>query len=193
MGALTWLIPAEAGIAIILWIGTIIAAQAFEVTDKKYYPAVIIGLFPALAAWTMLVVKTALGAGGAPLNASVVSAAHAAGAYLGGGFALEQGFLYSAMIWSAVVVCIVDRAWSKAATWCGVGALLALSGLMHSYALTGRDTVIDLPLLAMLSGEWREGRSIFPAGGAALGYALAGVAFLGAKFITVPRAEDEVA
>lgn len=193
MAALTWLIPAEAGIAIILWIGTIIAAQAFEVTEKKYYPAVVIGLFPALAAYTMLVVKTAIGAGGAALNGSLVAAASAAGAYLGGGFALEQGFLYSAMIWSAIVVCIVDRQWNRAAVWSAVGALLALSGLMHSYALTGRDTVIDLPLLAIISGQSLEGRSLFPAGGAALGYALAALIFLLAKFITIPRADDEVA
>jgi AGZA family xanthine/uracil permease-like MFS transporter len=193
MAALTWLIPAEAGIAIILWIGIIIAAQAFEVTEKKYYPAVVVGLLPALAAWVMLVVKTTVGAGGATLDATLVQKAHAAGAYLGGGFALEQGFLYSAMIWSAVVVCIVDRTWHRAAGWCGVGALLALSGLMHAYTLTGRDTVIDLPLLAWASGQWTPGRSLFPAGGAALGYALAALIFLLAKFITVPRAEDEVA
>ena len=193
MGALTWLIPAEAGIAIILWIGIIIGAQAFEVTEKKYYPAVIVGLLPALAAWVMLVVKTAVGAGGAVLGAPLLTAAHAAGAYLGGGFALEQGFLYSAMIWSAMVVCIVDRQWRRAAVWSGVGALLSLSGLMHSYALTGRDTVIDLPLLARLSGHWTPGRARFPAGGAALGYALATLVFLLARFVTVPRSADEVA
>jgi AGZA family xanthine/uracil permease-like MFS transporter len=193
MATLTWLIPAEAGIAIIFWIGIIIAAQAFEVTDKKYYPAVVVGLLPALAAWVMLVVKTSIAAGGATLAAPLVASAHAAGAYLGGGFALEQGFLYSAMIWSAIVVCIIDRAWRRAAAWSVVGALLAATGLMHSYALTGRDTVIDLPLLSWLSGQWTPGRALFPAGGAALGYALATVVFLLAKFVTVPRAEDEVA
>jgi AGZA family xanthine/uracil permease-like MFS transporter len=97
------------------------------------------------------------------------------------------------MIWAAVVVCIIDRAWLRAAGWCAVGAVLALSGLMHSYALTGRDTVIDLPLLSWLSGQWTPGRALFPAGGAALGYALAALIFLLAKFITVPRADDEVA
>lgn len=193
MAALTWLIPAEAGIAIILWIGTIIAAQAFEVTDRKYFPAVVVGLFPALAAWSMLVVKTAIGAGGATLDGHLVDAARLAGSYLAGGFALEQGFLYSAMIWSAIVVCIVDRRWNRAAVWCAIGAVLALSGLMHSYALTGRDTVIDLPLLAWLSGTWTPGRSLFPAGGAALGYGIAAVIFLLARFVTVPRADDELA
>jgi AGZA family xanthine/uracil permease-like MFS transporter len=64
---------------------------------------------------------------------------------------------------------------------------------MHSYALTGRDTVIDLPLLAWLSGQWTPGRTLFPAGGAALGYALAALVFLLAKYIMVPRAEDDIA
>ena len=200
MSALTWLIPAEAGIAIILWIGVIITAQAFEVTPKRHFVAVVVGLFPGLAAWTMLIVKTSLAAagagtpGGPVLDAPMVRAAHAAGAYIGGGFALEQGFLYSAMIWAAIVVCIVDRQWTRAAVWSGIGALLALGGLMHSYTLTGRDTVINLPLMDWLNGRWTPGRSFFPAGGTALGYVLAALLFLSAKYLTVPRAsEDELA
>ncbi len=199
MAALTWLIPAEAGIAIILWIGIIITSQAFEVTPVRHFPAVVIGMLPGLAAWVMLVVKTSLSAagvgatGGPVLGLPLVQATQAAGAFIGGGFALEQGFLYSAMIWSAMTVCIVDRQWTRAAVWSAVGALLSLSGLMHSYALTGRDTVIDLPLLSWLTGQWTPGHRLFPAGGAALGYALAAVIFMVAKYVTVPRAEDEVA
>ena len=198
MAALTWLIPAEAGVAIILWIGIIITAQAFEVTPRRHLAAVVVGLFPGIAAWTMLVVKTSLGAAGVGtlagvpvLDLGLVHAAHAAGAFIGGGFALEQGFLYSAMIWSAIVVCIVDRQWTRAAVWSGIGGLLALAGLMHSYTLTGRDTAIDLPLLDWIGGRWQPGRSFFPAGNAALGYALAALLFLGARWYTVPRTEGE--
>ena len=200
MGALTWLIPAEAGVAIILWIGVIITAQAFEVTPRRHFVAVVVGLFPGLAAWTMLIVKTSLAAagagspGGPVLDTPLIRAAHAAGAYIGGGFALEQGFLYAAMIWAAIVVCIVDRQWTRAAVWSGIGALLALGGLMHSYTLTGRDTVINLPLMDWLDGRRVPGRAFFPADGTALGYFLAALLFLGAKKFTVPRAsEDELA
>ena len=200
MGALTWLIPAEAGIAIILWIGVIITAQAFEVTPRRHLVAVVVGLFPGLAAWTMLIVKTSLGAAGVGgpsgpvLDLALVGRAHLAGAYIGGGFALEQGFLYAAMIWAAIVVCIVDRQWTRAAVWSGIGAALALAGLMHSYALTGNNTVINLPLMDWLNGRWTPGRPIFPAGSTAAGYSLAALLFLGAKFFTVPRtSEDELA
>ena len=200
MGALTWLIPAEAGVAIILWIGVIITAQAFEVTPRRHLVAVVVGLFPGLAAWTMLIVKTSLGAagvggpGGPVLDPSLVGRAHLAGAYIGGGFALEQGFLYAAMIWAAIVVCIVDRQWTRAAVWSGIGAVLALAGLMHSYSLTSNNTVINLPLMDWLNGHWTPGRPVFPAGSTAVGYFLAALLFLGAKFFTVPRAsEDELA
>lgn len=58
--------------------------------------------------------------------------------------------------------------------------------------LTERDPVIELPILSWLSGHWCPGQSLFPAGGAALGYALAALIFLLAKFITVPRAENDI-
>lgn len=199
MSALTWFIPAEAGIAIMLWIGIIIAAQAFEVTPARHHVAVVVGLFPAIATWVMLVVKTSLsaagvgGANGPALDAALVDRAHAAGAFIGGGFALEQGFLYAAMIWASVIVGIVDRQWLRAAAWCGVGALLSLLGLMHSYTLTGRDTVISLPLLDWLSGRWTPGQALFPAGSIALGYAGAALVFLAVRYVAVPRADDEIA
>jgi AGZA family xanthine/uracil permease-like MFS transporter len=198
MAALTWLIPAEAGIAIILWIGVIITAQAFEVTPQRHLVAVVVGLFPGLAAWTMLIVKATLSAagmgqpGGPVLGEPLVRAAHAAGAFIGGGFALEQGFLYSAMIWAAMTVCIVERQWLRAAAWSGVGAVLSLASLMHAYTLTGRDAVISFPLMDWLGGTWKTGQTAFPAAGAALGYALAAVLFLLVRFWAVPRAEDEL-
>lgn len=147
----------------------------------------------------MLIVKTSLTAagvgspGGPVLAAPLVHTAHAMGAFIGGGFALEQGFLYSAMIWAAIVVCIVDRRWTHAAAWSGIGALLALCGLMHSYVLTGRDTAINLPLLDWLNGHWTPGRSFFPAGDTAVGYVLAALLFLGAKYFTVPRQTGDLA
>ncbi len=202
MAALTWLIPAEAGIAIILWIGVIITVQAFEVTPKRHFPAVVVGLFPGLAAWTMLDGEDAVSARRESAWARRAIPCWTPG-WCGrrtgwgrssaGDFALEQGFLYSAMIWAAIVVCIVDRQWTRAAVWSGVGALLSLCGLMHSYTLTGRDTVISLPLMDWLSGRWQPGQSIFPAGAAALGYGLAAALFVAAPFVTRPRADDEVA
>jgi adenine/guanine/hypoxanthine permease len=37
---IAWAIPIDAGMAIVLWIGIVIAAQAFRETPKKHVPAV---------------------------------------------------------------------------------------------------------------------------------------------------------
>jgi AGZA family xanthine/uracil permease-like MFS transporter len=44
-------VPLEAGIAIVLWIGIVITAQAFQASPLRHAPAVAIGLFPAIAAF----------------------------------------------------------------------------------------------------------------------------------------------
>ncbi len=59
-------VPIEAGIAIVLWIGIIITAQAFQATPLRHAPAVAIGLFPAIAAWGATVVSGAFMAAAPP-------------------------------------------------------------------------------------------------------------------------------
>lgn len=51
MGLVSAIIPVEAGAAIVLWIGIIITAQAFQATPPQHSPAVAVGLFPSIAAW----------------------------------------------------------------------------------------------------------------------------------------------
>ncbi|MEM8679980.1 MAG: NCS2 family permease, partial [Planctomycetota bacterium] len=50
-------IPVEAGVAIVMWIGVIITAQAFQATNPLHAPAVAIGFFPAIAAWGATLVR----------------------------------------------------------------------------------------------------------------------------------------
>ncbi|MBI4582097.1 MAG: NCS2 family permease [Planctomycetes bacterium] len=53
-------VPMEAGIAIVLWIGIVITAQAFQASPLRHAPAAAMGLFPAIAAWGALIVAEAL-------------------------------------------------------------------------------------------------------------------------------------
>ena len=59
-------------------------------------------------------------------------------------FALEQGFLFTAMILAATTVEIIERRFARAAAWCLVGAVLSWIGLIHAYAWNGGDTVVAL-------------------------------------------------
>jgi AGZA family xanthine/uracil permease-like MFS transporter len=154
-----WAVPPDAGIAIIVWIGIVIAAQAFEATPKAQMPAVAVGMLPALAAWTALTIKTgwrAAGYGqteGLALSPALVEAARANNLFADGGFALEQGFIYSAMILAAMTVHVLGREFRKAALWSLSASVLSLLGLLHSWQFTPGDTVVHIPLLDRLSGN----------------------------------------
>ncbi len=69
-------VPLEAGIGIVLWIGVVITAQAFQTSPLRHAPAAAIGLFPAIAAWGATIVAGAfLAANTNPADSSLRFAA----------------------------------------------------------------------------------------------------------------------
>src|SRR5262249_6182555 len=50
-------VPIDAGMAIVLWIGIIITAQAFQACPREHAPAVVVGLLPGVAAWGVFMAK----------------------------------------------------------------------------------------------------------------------------------------
>jgi AGZA family xanthine/uracil permease-like MFS transporter len=193
-----WAVPPDAGIAIIVWIGIIIAAQAFEATPKAQMPAVAVGMIPGLAAWATLAVKTGWrsagygGTEGLALSPAIVEASHANNFFIDGGFALEQGFIYSAMILAAMTVHILNRQFSKAAVWSLSAALLSALGLMHSWQFTPGDTVVYIPLLDLLSGNGAPATlaEVVPAWQYALAYAIVALLLVAAPWVTRPVEES---
>jgi adenine/guanine/hypoxanthine permease len=127
-------IPIEATLGILLWIGIIITAQAFQEVPRAHALAVAIGLIPSLAAWALVLIETALRAGGS----SLFEAAPRFGADLAirGVIALSQGFLLTSMVLAAMLVQIIERRFLTAAAWAGVAALLSMIGLIHAFEIT---------------------------------------------------------
>lgn len=62
-------VPLEAVIGILLWVGLTITAQSFQETPKKHALAVAVGLIPSLAAWALLLIETTLQKAGTSLYA----------------------------------------------------------------------------------------------------------------------------
>src|SRR5438552_7877962 len=58
------LIPVVAISPILLYIGMLIGAQAFQTTPTKHAPAIVLALTPHLAAWAKLLIDNSLGAAG---------------------------------------------------------------------------------------------------------------------------------
>ena len=156
--AVIWLIPVEAGITIIFWIGLIITAQTFETTKPIHYPAAIIGIMPGIVAWFFVSVSSILNAGNVisdgalSFNVSFLEQQADVGNFLAGGLAVQQGFLLIAMIWSAMIFYIIENQHLKVAIWALIAAGLSAFGIIHGYTLTNGNALVDLPILSWLIG-----------------------------------------
>jgi AGZA family xanthine/uracil permease-like MFS transporter len=169
---IAWAIPVDAGMAIVLWIGVIITAQAFQAVPREHAPAAVIGLLPGVAAWGALMAKNGLRAAGygttKPFSEELIVLFQGSDTWIHGAFALEQGFIFTAMILAAVTVAIIERKFRVGAVWCFVAAALCGVGLMHSYQWTFGDAAVSLS----------------PAVPWAIGYALMGALLVIAPWIT---------
>jgi len=173
VGLLTFFVPIDSGMAIVLWIGIVIVSQSFTATPTHHAPAVVIGLLPGIAGWGALIAKNALRVAGLgtpeqPFSPDLVPGFELSDIYITGAFALEQGLIFSAMILAAMTVYIIEREFGKAALWSLVAAILAWVGLLHSYRWTIGDTAIHL--------GWGAGASW------SLGYALLALLLLYAQW-----------
>jgi adenine/guanine/hypoxanthine permease len=175
---ISWAVPIDAGMAIVLWIGIVISAQAFQATPREHAPAVVVGLLPGIGAWAALMAKNGLKAAGMgtaarPFTDALIGEFQKSDTWIHGVFSLEQGFLFTSMLLSAAVVGVIERKWTQAAAWCGLAAVISATGIMHSYQWTEADTVLKLS----------------PAWPFAIAYAAIAIIFLAANWITEPADE----
>src|SRR3990172_7444397 len=182
VGLISSIVPIDAGMAIVLWIGIIITAQAFQVTPNEHAPAVAIGLFPAIAAWGATVVQGTFfylhnSAPRTQTMQDVLSfqpAAELSGFLLHGLIVLERGYIFTCMILAAISVCLIERKVRAAAVWSIVAAIFSALGLTHAYQLRGN--VVDF--LFVFSAPSPAALLYYPVGITA-GYVLFAVVFAG--------------
>jgi adenine/guanine/hypoxanthine permease len=144
LGFLAWWIPLEAGMAIVIYIGIVISAQAFSSVENRHFPAVVFGLLPGLGAWGIMMAKNGFRVAGGVFDQNLFSNFAKVDVAIAGGLALEQGFILCAMLLSATVVHLIDQKWHKAAFWMFMAAVLSALGIMHSYTLNGADAVFAM-------------------------------------------------
>jgi len=139
------LVPVVAISPILLYIGMLIGAQAFQTTPIKHAPAIVLALTPHFAAWAKLQIDTMLGS---TLNAAQAVgglAADKVGAVKTAAIAAlpQQGVLYhglevmgggsilAGLVLGAIGVFVIDREFNKAAAFALAGAVMTYFGFMH--------------------------------------------------------------
>jgi len=142
--ALTWLsivsllldlIPVVAIIPLLLYIGALIGAQAFQATPSNHAPAVIFAFVPHLAAWAKTLIDGALGAAGTNAGAVGLDKLAQNGVLYKGLEALGGGAIITGLIFGGIVVMLIDRKPNGAGVFCLIGAVLAYFGFIHGPAV----------------------------------------------------------
>ncbi len=129
------LIPVVAISPILLYIGMLIGAQAFQTTPARHAPAIVLALTPHLAAWAKVQVDGALAAAGT--NAATVGLDKMAnvGVLYHGLELMGGGAILTGLVLGAIGVFIIEKDFARAAAFALAGAVLTFFGFMHGEAV----------------------------------------------------------
>lgn len=129
------LIPVVAILPILLYIGALIGAQAFQTTPKSHAPAIVFALVPHLAAWAKTLIDGALAAAGTSAAQVGLEKLAATGVLYEGLSILGNGAILTGLVVGAMVVFIIERRFMASAAFALVGAVLTYFGFMHGPAV----------------------------------------------------------
>jgi len=125
------LIPTVAISPILLYIGMLIGAQAFQENPKSHAPAVVLALTPHLAAWGKLQIDNVLGAAGTSAHAVGLDKLAQVGVLYHGLEIMGGGAILGGLVLGAIGVFVVERQLVKASISALSGAALTFFGFMH--------------------------------------------------------------
>ncbi|GID33169.1 regulator [Paractinoplanes brasiliensis] len=131
-GLLGAIFPTPAIVPILLYIGLLIGAQAFQATPRAHAAAVVAALIPNIAQWATGQMDNALAAAGTTASEVGIGALAGAGVVYDGLKTLGEGAILAGLVLGAIVAFIIDKRFWHAAVFAGSGAVLSFIGLIHA-------------------------------------------------------------
>jgi len=126
------LLPLPAIVPILLYIGLLIGAQAFQEVPRAHAIAVVFAIIPNIASWAGGLMTNAVGAAGStPAEVGEEGFANA-GLVYDGTILLGGGAILAGMVLGSIVAFIIDKNFVPAAIYCFIGAALGFVGLIHA-------------------------------------------------------------
>jgi adenine/guanine/hypoxanthine permease len=129
------IIPLVAILPILLYIGLVIGAQAFQATPARHAPAIVLAILPNIAAWAQTLIDGALNAAGTSAEKIGMTKLGATGVVYHGMALLGGGAVLAGLILGAIAAFIIDRKFDWAALFAGAGAILSFFGFIHGTSL----------------------------------------------------------
>ena len=131
-GLLGAVLPMPAIVPILLYIGLLIGAQAFQHTPRVHAAAVVAALIPNVASWASGQMDNVLSAAGTSAAQVGEAKLESAGVFYGGLNTLGQGAVLVGLLLGAFVAFIIDKRFVAAGSTALAGAALSFIGLIHA-------------------------------------------------------------
>jgi adenine/guanine/hypoxanthine permease len=131
---MTAVVPLVAISPILLYIGMLIGAQAFQTTPRSHAPAIVLALVPHVAAFCKTQMDLALQTAGPTLDAVLVAKLNGAVLYQGLDI-LGSGAILTGLILAAIGSFVIERKFMEASAFALAGAVLTFFGFMHGPAV----------------------------------------------------------
>ncbi len=128
-------VPLVAILPILLYIGLVIGAQAFQASPKEHAPAAVLAIIPNIAAWGQLQVDSALNAAGTSAAQVGTGKLMGTGVVYHGMALLGGGAVLAGLVLGAMAAFIIDRKFTQAAMYAFAGAVLSFFGFIHGAQL----------------------------------------------------------
>lgn len=131
-GVLAAVLPVPAIVPILLFIGLLIGAQAFQAVPRLHAVAVVAALLPNLAEWVRGTVDNALAAAGTSADEVGMDALNGAGVIYEGLKTMGEGAVLVGLLLGTIVTFILEKKFLYAAVAAVVAAALSFIGLIHA-------------------------------------------------------------
>jgi AGZA family xanthine/uracil permease-like MFS transporter len=128
-------VPLVAILPILLYIGLVIGAQAFETTPARHAPAVILAMLPNIASWAQNQIDGALAAAGTSAAQVGFDKLAGHGVIYHGLELFGGGGTLTGLMLGATAAFIIDRRFNRAAMFALGAAVLAYFGVINGTAL----------------------------------------------------------
>jgi AGZA family xanthine/uracil permease-like MFS transporter len=168
---LSALLPMPALVPILLYIGLVIGAQAFQVSPKAHAAAVVAAIIPNVALWAAGQIDNAVVTAtqaAAALNPSVnlavtEDALEQNSVLLHGLHTLGDGAILAGLVLGSIVAFIIDKRFISATVACAFGSALSFIGLIHGEKVewnANGQVALGYLFLAAICAAWAATRPV---------------------------------
>jgi AGZA family xanthine/uracil permease-like MFS transporter len=169
VGLISAVIPYQVVMSMLLFVGLVVGAQAFNECNKKHGVAILFGFLPLIAQYLETAVNESLAAMGGNM-ASVGVEAFSSSFPIRGVLALSQGAFLSSLLLTAIIAFIIDAKFKQAGYFAIFSAACAFMGLIHApimqwMAPSGAPfaAVYMTVALSCFYVEWKKEKLVDPA------------------------------